>query len=480
MNISIIRRMLKFLTFSFFALVFGEFKVIAQETEEKVLGVVEFLKIVKTHHPMAIQAELQTLRGDLTLQGAKGGFDPKIMAEMSQKYYNGTQYYSLLDAGLKVPTRLGFDINAGYEQNGGNYLNPEDVNPSGGLVYTGISVPIGQGLFIDERRAVLRQAKIYRESTATSREMMLNDLLLEAGKAYWQWFQAYHTLEVYEEALALANERFEAVKNGAINGDRPNIDTLESGIQVQNRKLGYQQAQLDYMNAGAWLSVYLWADGQLPLEIGESTIPSGFGEVIESSNLLSGNLPWDSLVNMHPELRNYQFGIEQYQVQRDLKKEQIKPTLNLKYNAISEPVGSDIYANYSLSNYTWGFDFGMPIFLRKERGNLKLAQVKITEAEMALKSKELVIVNKAKLYFNEYQVTNDQIELYRKTVEDYSGLLEGERSMFDSGESSLFMVNSRELGYINAKIKLISLFAKNQKAGLQTHYSFGILHKLDL
>ena len=78
-------------------------------------------------------------------------------------------------------------------------------------------------------------------------------------------------------------------------------------------------------------------------------------------------------------------------------------------------------------------------------------------------------------YVNEWEITKEQADLYAQTVNDYRGLLEGERALFDSGESSLFMVNSRELGYINAQIKLIEILTKNQKAILATRYSLGTL-----
>jgi outer membrane protein TolC len=43
-------------------------------------------------------------------------------------------------------------------------------------------------------------------------------------------------------------------------------------------------------------------------------------------------------------------------------------------------------------------------------------------------------------------------------------LLQGEKRKFEEGESSLFLVNSRETSLITAEIKLISLLGKYQKA----------------
>ena len=48
--------------------------------------------------------------------------------------------------------------------------------------------------------------------------------------------------------------------------------------------------------------------------------------------------------------------------------------------------------------------------------------------------------------------------------------------MFEIGESSLFMVNSREMDYIQAQLKLIELISKNQTAYIGTLHALGTLN----
>jgi hypothetical protein len=61
---------------------------------------------------------------------------------------------------FKNPTWYGIEIKAGFDQNEGYYLNPENTVPNAGLTSLGISVPLGQGLFINQRMADLRKAKM--------------------------------------------------------------------------------------------------------------------------------------------------------------------------------------------------------------------------------------------------------------------------------------------------------------------------------
>lgn len=435
----------------------------------------DFQERVKTHHPITQQADLQLFRGDASLRQARGGFDPKAFTNLDQKYFKGSEYWNLLDGGLKVPTWFGVEVKGGYEQNRGIYRNPETTTPSNGLWYAGISVPLGQGLFIDERRATLRKAELFQRSTEAEQQLMMNELLLAAGQAYWEWFRAYHVLQVFQEAYTLADQRANAVRSTARLGDRPYIDTLEAGIQVQNRVLALQQAELNYRNSTALLSVFLWQEGFVPLELEQNTRPlaqSQIGELEVDPQLLGFR---DSLLASHPALQQSQLKVEQLRIDERWKREQLKPMVNLNYNALSEPVGGDPTTNYSLNNYKWGLGFSMPILLRKERGGLQLAEIKVMEAEMDLYQKNANLNFKVEIALNDWRTSRLQTQGYQQLVLDYRSLLQGERRKFTAGESSLFLVNRRELGYINAQVKLIEALVKNQNAGLKATYAFGIL-----
>ena len=156
----------------------------AQSKELNVFTYNEYLELVKNNHPVAKQAGIQLEKGEAEVQTARGGFDPKVGAEINQKYFDGKQYYDISTSSLKIPTWFGIELESGYEQNQGVFLNPENTVPNAGLWYAGIKVPIGQGMFIDKRRAALRKAQIYQESTFAEKQALLNDLLYDAGKYY--------------------------------------------------------------------------------------------------------------------------------------------------------------------------------------------------------------------------------------------------------------------------------------------------------
>ncbi len=459
---------------SFLFLVFCS-ALTAQKSIPKVISFDQYMAIVRAHHPVAKQADIRLKQGDATVLQSRGNFDPKLFNDLTQKYFDDKSYYSLIDAGVKIPTWFGIEVKGGYEQNQGTYLNPEKNTPTNGLWYAGVTLPVGAGLFIDERRAELRKAQLFQEMTVSERQLLINELLYKSGSAYWEWFQAYNVLTVYTEAVVLANQRYQAVKQNAILGDQPFMDTVEAGIQLQNRQLALRQSQLDYANSTAMLAVYLWVDGTVPLELAENATPEVNENVVGRDVDAYYLAQRDTLLMQHPKLQQYQLKLDQIAIDQRLKREQLKPTLNLKYNALSEAINDSPLEEYNSNNYNWGVEFSMPILLRKERGALRLANYKLQEAELDYTNQIAEILFKINSALNDWEATKDQLDLYTRTVIDYERLLSGERQLFNAGESSLFMVNARELGFIGAQIKQIEILTKNHKARLKTTYAFGLL-----
>jgi len=180
-----------------------------------------------------------------------------------------------------------------------------------------------------------------------------------------------------------------------------------------------------------------------------------------------------SLIANHPELIIYDLKIDQLEIEQRWKREQLKPVANLKYNSLAEN-NADIQIP-QLNNYTWGIEVQMPLFLRKERAALEMARIKIKDTSFSMDIKRASLISKAQMAMNDWNTNLSLITLYTQTVLDYQNLLLGERRMFNAGESSLFLINSREMSYISAQIKLIELQIKAEKAALQVQYAAGVL-----
>lgn len=419
-----------------------------------------YLERVKQFHPVSQQANLMQASGVEEIKKARGNLDPVLSSSMAGKEFDGKEYYFLSNTGLKVPTWLGIDLKTGYEANRGEYLGDQNTVPGSGLWYGGVTIPVGQGLFFDERRAAIRQAQWMQKSAENERELMLNDLLLDAQSAYWSWYENYQRFLIAQEGLEFAEQRFFGVRQNALLGDAPFIDTLEARIQLDNRKMELSEAQFNYSNAALMLETYLWSEDFVPLELDSATIPGAYiPNLIDLSQLRFVSLQ-DSSGNYPPQVLNSLYKLEQLKVEERWKREKLKPVVDLEYNALVQPFGTNQLNAVNANNYKWGATVYFPLFLRKERGDLRLTQLKIEANQLDLEQKVRGIQNKEEAFRNELVQMYQQLEIQRNQVVFAQQLRNAEQTRFDIGESSLFLVNTREVSYLSAQLKLAALEAK--------------------
>lgn len=425
-----------------------------------------YLDMVKAYHPISKQADLLLESGDANLRKARGSFDPILKSMYDNKQFDEKNYYQLNSNQLTVPTGLGISFKAGYDNNQGVFVNPENSLPQNGLAYAGIAVPLGSGLFFDERRQAVRQAEVYDRATALERRLMLNQLIFDASKAYWDWYSAWNTFTILDESVRLAEFRFRGVRQSFFQGDVPAIDTLEALLQVQNREVARNDGLIKMQQAMLEASNFLWSEEMQPMVLREVARPVEH-ESLDIYDPMDNALITSTILNIdqsHPKLLLYFNKLENLNYERRIKAEKIKPKLNVNYNLLNEPVGGNPAENVSTNNYKWGFEFSMPLLLRKGRGDLQMTKIKINQTDLDRQREMLAIQNKIKAYQVEIENLYEQISLFRQAVDNYQGMLNGEIRKFEEGESSLFIVNSRENSLINAEVKLIELLGKYQKA----------------
>lgn len=429
------------------------------QSDSTILSLREFLDLVEQNHPMAQQAKLILDNAEAERLKAAGNFDPKIFNETKQKYFDDYTYYKLQNSGLHIPTWFGLSAKAGYEQNDGYYLNPQNNNPSAGLWYADVSLTLGKGLFIDERRAAVKRAALLQKSADYEVQLAMNDLYMNAMSVYWEWYKTYQTNLIYQDAVELANVRFEQVRTNAIIEEEPYIDTLEAYIQYQSRLLSLQKSEVAYIHASNTLETFLWLDGQIPLELDSTTVPSA--SVGDSLIQISSN--W---IENHPLLQFYNIKLDQLGVEQRLNQEQLKPQVDLSYKFLNEPASRQpFFDEYQISNYQWSLNASFPIFLRKERGAIQKTRVKISETQFEQQLKERDLQNKIQSLQAEYNLTTKQLLEARKMVQNYSRLLDAEIIKFENGESSLFLINQREIKFLESNEYLFDLESKLQKVG---------------
>lgn len=443
----------------------------------KTLSAQQVMEIVKRFHPVAKQADIfiEKAKADITI--AKGMFDPVLKNESAQKTFDGTDYYYYNRPELSIPTWFGIEVSAGLEYLSGNRTDPVDTK--GETSYLGISVPLAKNLLMDKRRAALQTARIFRDASEVEKRNILNNLLLDAMKSYWNWTQQYQIYKILSEAVVVNEKRVHLVKTAFQLGDRPAIDTTEAVAQLQNFELQKSQAWLDFWNAGLELSVYLWTAVTQPFYMPETIAPA---DDLQTATINASAIPelgslLDAARNNHPELIVYNYKLNVLGVEKKLKFQNLLPIINFRYNqlgkgyAILKTVTGPLFEN----NFQYGLSFGIPLRLSQGRGEYKKAKLEIAETQLQQTQKQLQIENKVKSYFNELTTLKSQVALQEKTYKNYLALQRGEEIRFQAGESSLFLINVRENKTLEALQKLQELKAKYFKTQNSLQWAAGTL-----
>jgi outer membrane protein TolC len=415
----------------------------------------EFLGYVKKNHPMVKSANLEVNSAQANLMMARGGFDPKIEVDFDKKQFKDSQYYSLLNSSFKVPTWYGIEVKAGFDNSEGVYLNPQNTLPNQGLTSLGINIPLGQGLLINQRMADLRKAKIQIKLSQAERKLQAIEVLYDASVAYFNWKRNYSEVQLYTEYLKNSEIRFNGVASLIKNGDKPAIDSVEAGIIVRNRKLSLEDSQLKLAKAKLELSNYLWLENNIPLELQDSIIPeikieNTIKETLKTNQLLVETIS----IENHPKINALQSKLDILEVERKLKANSLLPKIDLGYHYLSEP---NYWDDTNFNNYKVGVNFSFPIFLRKERGGLQLAKFKIQDTKYLLDVERVQLKNKINAQQTEINSLERQRKLISDLVKDYNTMLNSEERLFSFGESSIFLINSRENNLVSSQLSELSL-----------------------
>lgn len=429
----------------------------------------EFLALLKMNHPLIKQANLKITEAQLQLLQSRGAFDPKLEFDFDQKDFKDKNYYTFWNGHFKIPTWYGIELKASFDQADGIYVNPENTTPQNGLKGLGISVPIGQDLWINQRMADLKKAKLSIQLNQAQRELQALEIMFEASTCYFNWKQAHDELTLYQSYLKNALVRSQNVAKLIEQGDKPAIDSVEAGIVVRNRRLNLEEAQLKLFKSRLELSNYLWTSNNIPLELEETVVPEeNLKNTLEEIVSTYKNNTFD--IDNHPKINALNTKTSLLKIDQKLKVNALLPKISFNYTYLSDTF---TFETDPLKNYKMAVQFAMPLFLRKERAALKLNSLKLQDNEFTLQLERLNLQNKLKSVQEEIYSLGRQLDLTKKLAMDYEAMLKAEEQLFSSGESSLFLMNTRENALVSSKITQISTENKFFKAMIQFHRTLG-------
>lgn len=441
---------------------------VLQVPGQKTLSADELMSVILEYHPVVKQARINIKIARAEILASKGDFDPRFTTENARKEFDGLTYYDQRSYELRVPTWYGIDLFAGGENISGARVNTEET--LGSATYIGFSIQPLQNLLMDKRRATLLQAKNLHRLSEIQMRMIVNDLLREALYDYWNWWERYHVHDLIGAALANAENRFALVRSAFHLGERPAIDTLESYTQVQSFKIKLSEAYQKLVEANLQLSTFMWTN-----EGAQTGLPF---DVIPQADKQIDPIVLEEVINVvdgHPRLIQYDYKLRGLQIEKKLAFQSLLPEVKLKYNQTGYNLSKTINSPWFNNNYRFGISITTPLRLSEGRGRYQISKLRLESTGLEQERKKVELHALVKQYYSDWQQTQTQLELQNRLLANTRLLQRAEETRFHNGESSLFLINTRELKTIEAEQKLVEMKAKVQKTAVGVRWSAGLL-----
>lgn len=452
------------------------FFVLKKQGQERIIFNYEnYIENIIKNNPVSLVGENTGTYGRLKYKAARGNYDPMISGTIQQKQLNNVHYYTAVQGEVKQPLFTSQYLKLGYEYGQGSFINPEHYTSSSyGLPYVGIEVGLLQGMLFDKRRAEVLNARHQVNYYEAERKILINELLYESSIAYFDWLFSKRQYNLFNYFYSLAQQRFDAAVELAKYGERPAIDTLEADILLQSRLLDMRTAEIENTKQFAQINSYNWNSATEASRLNKELLITDSLEAYFDRVKEKIIAQYAADVQTNPLIQQYQAKKNMLEVDQKLKRELIKPKLDVNYNFLSYNTGS-LNPDFRSNNYKWGASLSFPLLLRTSRNEYKMASLNTqnTSLELGNKSNELRI--KQDLLKQNIRILSEQLQNADKTARYSKQLLEAEKLKFANGESSLFMINTRENKWLESELKLAEYKLKFIKTLLNMIYLNGNL-----
>jgi len=430
------------------------------------LTIFDVLDNVNKNHPITYSSFLQIQYAKANQQKASGNFDPIINYDIKQKSFDNKTYYQNQFLEVDFNTKSPITPIIGHENNSGDFINPESKTGSSGLSYVGFELSALKNLITDQRRTAFKQAKVFQAQSDIVQRQMIQNLHLNIWSEYISWYVFEEQKNILNASISLSNDRQIAIRKLFSAGGCSGFDTLETSVQLNQFVTKQKEVSIFSEKTKILFSAHLWNSSKTnrgidftPLAVRSNILPSNkFFEILESKFILQ-NANTDSLILFQPDLQLYVQKSISLKLDIKLKQSYVLPKFDLKYQYLTKDLSQ--YSSVNLANnHRFGLSFSAPLYFRSSRGELKTAKLKLQENEFetALKQREidtkLLALKKQTLAYKEI------LDMLKNVEKGYYQLYQMEIKKFESGDGTIFLLNSRESKYLEAKLKTVEQFGK--------------------
>jgi hypothetical protein len=153
-----------------------------------------------------------------------------------------------------------------------------------------------------------------------------------------------------------------------------------------------------------------------------------------------------------------------------LEKENLKPQLDLKYNTIFDLGDNQLNPTFTFNDYKYAVGFQYPIRNRKTRGQLRINKSLSLQNELDKIEYLGRLNNKYVGLLYQQEIRNDIVVTSLEKQKNSQLLYDAEQLKFGLGESSVFLINSRERKLLEAQTELVKSYQSLGKIYNELYY----------
>ncbi|HSG88630.1 MAG TPA: TolC family protein [Pseudomonadales bacterium] len=422
------------------------------------LQIDEVLAASATHFPEILESLAQRRAADGRAQAAAGAFDLVFEADgfdRAEGFYDGAQVTGLAKRRLRG---TGGTLYGGYSISTGDFPIYEDeyFTSTGGTLKAGVLFSLLRDREIDAQRFGEVDARF------GVRQADLDVLLTRIGVqqralvAYANWIAAGHQLGVYEELLAIAEERDTGLQEQVRRGARAAIFLTENRQNLTRRRSLVAAARRDFRMAANDLAWYYRDERGLPMTPDPGRLPPV--RVIDDVEAIPGKaleeLP--ATLMRRPELEQLRTAIERTRARMALNENALKPRLDLTLE-LAHGLGDegDGGPSKDSSDAKVGLTFSVPLQQRTAKGELWAAQAELDAARQAQRLLEDRIEIEVRNIVVDLDAAQELLALAAQEVTQAETMKLAEQRRFENGASDFFLVNLREESAADARVRYI-------------------------
>jgi outer membrane protein, heavy metal efflux system len=435
----------------------------------------------------------QVLRLEDVLESARRHYPPLLAALAEQGLAGGELLTALGKFDLTLLARLETDqlgfyknerASAGFQQSlqswgmglyGGWRLGEGSFAPYDGKLDTrssgewsgGLKLPLLRDRAIDEKRAGLRRAEIGRRLASLSIEQQQLIVVQMATRRYWDWVAAGNRSSLADALLNIALLREHFLRESVEAGQIAAIEVTENARAILQRRSLLVEADRGLQEAAINLSLFFRDSAGNPVIPRKEQVPDGAPEPapIEAPRMLQDI---EKALLRRPDLLRLEAQATQLEVERQL-------ALNDQRAQIDFQLGFTAEAGQGLvrrgpSEVKGGVFFELPFQRRAATGKLKSAEAKLAQISQRQRFARDQISAEIRDAASAVQAARERVLLLQQEIKVARELEEAERTRFQLGDGTLFLVNLREQATADASNR--EIVARNDYFRARAQYDF--------